>query len=118
MQGSQYGQLHFMGRSWGGESFERDVRLVFKSFHIWFDEHSEAIALSDKVEKLFFLGYERILRTHLADEATAPVSEGSRIGISGAAGDEDEYCGLKCVELCSLGHSLITEPAEHSCKTV
>jgi uncharacterized protein GlcG (DUF336 family) len=40
------------------------------------------------------------------------------IGISGAAGDEDEYCGLKGVELCSLGHSLITEPAEHSCKTV
>ena len=48
------------------------------SFHIWFDEHSEAIALCDSVERIFFQGYGRIVRTHLADEATAPISQGAR----------------------------------------
>ena len=72
---------HMLGRSWGSESFERDVHQVFKNFHIWFDEHSEAIALCDSVERIFFQGYGRIVRTHLADVATAPISQGARVCI-------------------------------------
>jgi uncharacterized protein GlcG (DUF336 family) len=40
------------------------------------------------------------------------------IGISGAAGSEDEYIGLRAVQLSSLSGELITEPKEHSCLTV
>jgi len=40
------------------------------------------------------------------------------IGVSGAAGDEDEYCALRAVKECSIGDSLITEPSDHSCNTV
>lgn len=42
------------------------------------------------------------------------------VGVSGAAGDEDEYCALYGVQNCELGASnlLVTEPAEHSCKTL
>ena len=36
------------------------------------------------------------------------------IGISGAAGAEDEYCGIQAVKLCSIGEELVTEPAEGS----
>ena len=39
------------------------------------------------------------------------------VGISGAAGDEDEYCALRAVVESSIGDELLTEPAEHSCKT-
>mmetsp|Transcript_16525 Transcript_16525/g.22646 ORF Transcript_16525/g.22646 Transcript_16525/m.22646 type:complete len:175 (-) Transcript_16525:73-597(-) len=39
------------------------------------------------------------------------------VGISGAAGDEDEYCAIMGVRGCSVAEELITEPAEHSCKT-
>eukprot|EP00549_Striatella_unipunctata_P020708 CAMPEP_0118673408 /NCGR_PEP_ID=MMETSP0800-20121206/303_1 /TAXON_ID=210618 ORGANISM="Striatella unipunctata, Strain CCMP2910" /NCGR_SAMPLE_ID=MMETSP0800 /ASSEMBLY_ACC=CAM_ASM_000638 /LENGTH=176 /DNA_ID=CAMNT_0006568463 /DNA_START=15 /DNA_END=545 /DNA_ORIENTATION=+ len=37
------------------------------------------------------------------------------IGVSGAAGDEDEYCGLMAVK--EYGHELKTEPESHSCTT-
>lgn len=42
------------------------------------------------------------------------------VGISGAAGDEDEYCAIYGVDNCAMGVSklLVTEPAEHSCKTL
>ena len=39
------------------------------------------------------------------------------VGISGAAGDEDEYCALRAVVECSIGDDLLTDPANHSCKT-
>jgi len=39
------------------------------------------------------------------------------VGVSGAAGDEDEYCALAGVMECSISDQLMTEPAEHSCKT-
>ena len=39
------------------------------------------------------------------------------VGISGAAGDEDEYCALYGVKECSIAAELETIPAEHSCKT-
>ena len=38
------------------------------------------------------------------------------IGVSGAAGDEDEYCALNSVWESNL--SLQTQPTEHSCTTV
>ena len=38
------------------------------------------------------------------------------IGVSGASGDEDEYAGLKSVW--DSGLSLVTQPRNHSCKTV
>jgi uncharacterized protein GlcG (DUF336 family) len=38
------------------------------------------------------------------------------IGVSGAAGDEDEYAGLKSVW--DSGLPLLTEPKDHSCSTV
>jgi len=37
------------------------------------------------------------------------------IGVSGAAGDEDEYCALRSVWDSGLG--LTTQPTEHSCAT-
>mmetsp|Transcript_43282 Transcript_43282/g.94278 ORF Transcript_43282/g.94278 Transcript_43282/m.94278 type:complete len:169 (-) Transcript_43282:93-599(-) len=36
------------------------------------------------------------------------------VGVSGAAGDEDEFCALQAVK--DLGLGIITEPAEHSLK--
>jgi uncharacterized protein GlcG (DUF336 family) len=39
------------------------------------------------------------------------------VGVSGAAGDEDEYCALMGVLESSAASELVTEPAEHSCKT-
>lgn len=38
------------------------------------------------------------------------------VGVSGAAGDEDEYCAIRGVLEANLG--LTTVPAEHSCSTV
>ena len=40
------------------------------------------------------------------------------VGVSGAAGDEDEYCALAAVQECSAADELVTEPLEHSCKTL
>jgi uncharacterized protein GlcG (DUF336 family) len=42
------------------------------------------------------------------------------VGVSGAAGDEDEYCALYGIQNSQLGldSELATEPAEHSCKTL
>ena len=40
------------------------------------------------------------------------------IGVSGAAGNEDEYIGLRAVQLSSLSGEVITEPKDHSCLTV
>ena len=40
------------------------------------------------------------------------------LGVSGAAGDEDEYCALVAVRKCSAADELVSEPAEHVCKTL
>ena len=40
------------------------------------------------------------------------------VGVSGAAGDEDEYCALYGIQNCVIGEVLETEPATHSCKTI
>jgi len=40
------------------------------------------------------------------------------VGVSGAAGDEDEFCALVGVKECCIGEMLVTEPSQHSCKTV
>jgi uncharacterized protein GlcG (DUF336 family) len=40
------------------------------------------------------------------------------VGVSGAAGAEDEYCALRAIQLSSLAQELITEPADHDCSTV
>merc|ERR1740124_1728404 len=40
------------------------------------------------------------------------------VGVSGAAGDEDEFCALSGVKECMMGEQLVTEPLEHSCKTI
>jgi uncharacterized protein GlcG (DUF336 family) len=40
------------------------------------------------------------------------------VGVSGAAGDEDEYCALQGVHLSSIAKEVETEPRDHSCKTV
>lgn len=40
------------------------------------------------------------------------------VGVSGAAGDEDEFCALAGVKECMLADQLVTEPLEHSCKTI
>ena len=40
------------------------------------------------------------------------------VGVSGAAGDEDEYCALYAVQNCEMGNLLDTSPSEHSCKTL
>ena len=38
------------------------------------------------------------------------------VGVSGAAGDEDEFTALTGIRGCSIGESLMTEPLEHSCE--
>ncbi|CAJ1366973.1 unnamed protein product [Effrenium voratum] len=40
------------------------------------------------------------------------------VGVSGAAGDEDEYVALMGVKGCAALASATTEPAEHSCTTL
>ena len=40
------------------------------------------------------------------------------VGVSGAAGDEDEFCALYGVQNCEMANLLATEPAQHSCKTL
>jgi uncharacterized protein GlcG (DUF336 family) len=40
------------------------------------------------------------------------------IGVSGAAGDEDEYCAWYGATNCLLGEELICEPEHHICKTL
>jgi len=40
------------------------------------------------------------------------------VGVSGAAGDEDEYCALAGVKRCTMANALETVPSKHSCKTV
>jgi len=40
------------------------------------------------------------------------------VGVSGAAGDEDEYCALYAVQQCEMGNLLETDPRQHSCKTL
>ena len=40
------------------------------------------------------------------------------IGVSGAAGAEDEYCALQAVQLSSVAKEVETEPANHSCNTL
>jgi uncharacterized protein GlcG (DUF336 family) len=40
------------------------------------------------------------------------------VGVSGAAGDEDEYCALEGVKQCSFANELTTVPESHSCKTL
>ena len=39
------------------------------------------------------------------------------VGVSGAAGDEDEYCAIMGAMKSSIGEDIVTDPAEHSCKT-
>eukprot|EP00746_Dinoflagellata_sp_MGD_P115411 gnl/MRDRNA2_/MRDRNA2_51543_c0_seq1.p1 gnl/MRDRNA2_/MRDRNA2_51543_c0~~gnl/MRDRNA2_/MRDRNA2_51543_c0_seq1.p1 ORF type:complete len:187 (+),score=30.90 gnl/MRDRNA2_/MRDRNA2_51543_c0_seq1:62-562(+) len=39
------------------------------------------------------------------------------VGVSGAAGDEDEYCALAGVHQSSIGDITTTEPRSHSCTT-
>lgn len=39
------------------------------------------------------------------------------VGVSGAAGDEDEFCALAGVHESSIAALTTTEPATHSCKT-
>jgi uncharacterized protein GlcG (DUF336 family) len=40
------------------------------------------------------------------------------VGVSGASGAEDEYIGLRAVQLSSIRSDVITEPKEHMCLTV
>ena len=37
------------------------------------------------------------------------------VGVSGAAGDEDEFCALMGVQHCSAAGELATEPSTHAC---
>jgi uncharacterized protein GlcG (DUF336 family) len=39
------------------------------------------------------------------------------VGVSGAAGAEDEYIALKAIHSCSAREDILTEPEEHSCTT-
>lgn len=39
------------------------------------------------------------------------------VGVSGAAGDEDEFCALLGVQHCSAAEELVTEPSTHTCAT-
>jgi uncharacterized protein GlcG (DUF336 family) len=39
------------------------------------------------------------------------------VGVSGAAGDEDEFCALQGVHESSIAKEVLTEPLEHSCTT-
>ena len=38
------------------------------------------------------------------------------VGVSGASGDEDEYCALRGI--IESGYGIETQPQKHSCKTV
>jgi uncharacterized protein GlcG (DUF336 family) len=40
------------------------------------------------------------------------------VGISGAAGAEDEYCALRAIQTSQVASEVVTEPAEHDCATV
>ena len=40
------------------------------------------------------------------------------VGISGARGDEDEYCALYAVQNCEMANLLVTSPPKHSCNTL
>jgi uncharacterized protein GlcG (DUF336 family) len=40
------------------------------------------------------------------------------VGVSGAAGAEDEYIALRAIHLCSAREDIMTEPEQHSCTTV
>jgi uncharacterized protein GlcG (DUF336 family) len=40
------------------------------------------------------------------------------VGVSGAAGNEDEYCALKGVHESSIATEVLTEPPEHACTTL
>jgi uncharacterized protein GlcG (DUF336 family) len=39
------------------------------------------------------------------------------VGVSGAAGAEDEYIAWRAIHSCSAGEDIITEPEQHSCTT-
>jgi uncharacterized protein GlcG (DUF336 family) len=39
------------------------------------------------------------------------------VGVSGAAGAEDEYIALRAIHLCSAQEEMTTEPEQHSCTT-
>jgi hypothetical protein len=39
------------------------------------------------------------------------------VGVSGAAGAEDEYIAWKAIHLCSSREDITTEPEQHSCTT-
>ncbi len=53
----------------------------------------------------------------LVKEASSGTIVGS-VGVSGAAGDEDEYCALEGVKQCAMASELVTVPETHSCKTL
>jgi uncharacterized protein GlcG (DUF336 family) len=40
------------------------------------------------------------------------------VGISGGAGDEDEYCALAAIHSSSIGSLVVTDPLNHSCQTI
>lgn len=40
------------------------------------------------------------------------------VGVSGASGNEDEYCALRGIQLSSIASEVVTEPAQHCCTTV
>lgn len=40
------------------------------------------------------------------------------VGVSGAAGDEDEYCAIRGVIEANLGPGVTTDPAQPTCSTV
>lgn len=39
------------------------------------------------------------------------------VGVSGAAGDEDEYCAIMGAKQSTIGKDILTDPPEHSCNT-
>lgn len=39
------------------------------------------------------------------------------VGVSGAAGDEDEYCAIMGAKQSAIGKHIVTDPPDHSCKT-
>jgi uncharacterized protein GlcG (DUF336 family) len=47
-----------------------------------------------------------------------PVVVLGALGVSGAAGDEDEYCAIAAIEQCSFQDRVSSEPATHSCSTL
>lgn len=80
---------------------------------------------SDQPAKMF----QGIAMVGIADANLAPFPGGvvirdkdtsevlGAVGVSGAAGDEDEYCALAGVHQSRIGAVTKTEPASHSCKT-